>query len=166
MRASGHEGRGLRFVLIACALAQSCALAAPTLGPSPSVATSLIACAPTIAHDSRPSGETANGYYHGNGQIWTELWPNGVVVARLSDVQPDGSIVMKFPWWRGVTGSLQITGHRLDRDAPPLEASVPAGYGSSGFQASSITFPSAGCWAITGSVGQASLSFVTLVTVP
>jgi hypothetical protein len=156
----------LRFVFIASALTQGCALSTPALRPAPSAVTSSIACAPTIANDSRPPGETATGEFHGNGQIWTELWPNGIVAARLSDVQPDGSIVMKFPWWRGVIGSLQISGHRLDADAPPLHASVPAGYGSSGFQSSSITFPSAGCWAITGSVAEASLSFVTLVTAP
>jgi hypothetical protein len=62
-----------------------------------------------------------------------------------------------------VRGQLEITGHRLDGPAPPLTASVPEGYGESGFQASGVTFPTAGCWEVTGRVGDATLTFVTLV---
>jgi hypothetical protein len=40
---------------------------------------------------------------------------------------------------------------------------VPDGYGDSGFQSSGITLPSEGCWQVTGRVGDASLTFVTLV---
>ena len=47
--------------------------------------------------------------------------------------------------------------------APPLRSSIPDGYGDAGFQATRIIFPSDGCWQVTGSVGNASLTFVTLV---
>jgi hypothetical protein len=70
---------------------------------------------------------------------------------------------MKFGWWRNVSGQLEITGRRLDGSAPPLHAGVPDGYGGTGFQASGVSFPTEGCWELTGSVGSSSLTFVTLV---
>jgi hypothetical protein len=76
---------------------------------------------------------------------------------------PDGSIVAKLGWWRAVEGRLSIAGQRLDAAAPPLRADVPAGYGSSGFQATGLTFPTPGCWRVIGSAGRASLTFVVLV---
>jgi hypothetical protein len=74
---------------------------------------------------------------------------------------------MKFPWWRGenVRGSLEITGLRLDGAAPPAFGDVSDGYGDTGFQASAIFFPTEGCWEITGSVGDAELTFVQYVRV-
>jgi hypothetical protein len=70
---------------------------------------------------------------------------------------------MKWPWWRGVRGELSIEGRRLDGEAESLGAEIPEGYGLSGFQPSGILFPSEGCWEVTGTVGDASLTFVTLV---
>jgi hypothetical protein len=62
-----------------------------------------------------------------------------------------------------VQGELTIEGKRLDAPAPPLKSIVPDGYGDAGFQVSGLIFPTAGCWAVTGRVGIASLTFVTLV---
>ncbi len=78
-------------------------------------------------------------------------------------VESDGSISQKLGWWRTTPGTLTISGRRLDAPAPPLRADVPDGYGSSGFQASGVFFPTEGCWEITGTVGAATLSFVTFV---
>jgi hypothetical protein len=101
---------------------------------------------------------------HGNGKLWVGgLWPHGVIVARRGFIQPDGSIYMKFGWWRKVAGALTITGQRLDAPAPPLTASVPSGYGDTGFQASGVFFPTEGCWQVTGKVASTSLTFVTFV---
>jgi hypothetical protein len=44
-----------------------------------------------------------------------------------------------------------------------LRARISGNYGDSGFQPVSISFPTEGCWEITGSVGDASLTIVTLV---
>jgi hypothetical protein len=44
-----------------------------------------------------------------------------------------------------------------------MGANIPSGYGDSGFQATGIIFPTEGCWEVTGRVGEASLTFVTLV---
>ncbi len=99
-----------------------------------------------------------------NGWLWVELCPQGHVQTRKDDVRTDGSLAVKFPWTRGVKGRLSITARRLDADAPPAQAVVPNGYGSSGLQASVVIFPTPGCWEVTGRGG--SLLFVVKVTAP
>jgi hypothetical protein len=100
---------------------------------------------------------------YGNGKLWTLFWPLNLVIANDRFVEDDGAIRMKWPWWRGVQGELRIEGRRLDGKAPPLTAEIPPGYGQSGFQPSGIFFPTEGCWEVTGSVGAAKLTFVTVV---
>lgn len=100
---------------------------------------------------------------HGNGKLWTLLWPHNVVVAAPAFVERDGTVRMKWPWWRGVRGELQIEGRRLDGDAAPLRAEIPRYYGLSGFQPAAIFFPTEGCWEVTGKAGNATLTVVTLV---
>jgi hypothetical protein len=100
-------------------------------------------------------------YASGNGRLWVGgLWPSGVIVARP---QLDGSVGMKFGWWRNIPGHLRITGRRLDANAPSLRATVPYGYGVTGFQSSGVYFPTAGCWQVTGKAGTATVTFVTMV---
>jgi hypothetical protein len=107
-----------------------------------------------------PPGPTFGAEFYGNGALWVGLWGSNVVSWQR---EADGSIDAKFGWWREAHGKLKIEGHRLDAPAPPLTADVPEGYGDAGFQSSGIVFPSDGCWQVTGSVGNASLTFVTLV---
>jgi hypothetical protein len=40
------------------------------------------------------------------------------------------------------------------------------GYTDSGFTPSTLIFPVVGCWEVTGTVGEDSLTFVTLVVRP
>lgn len=126
-------------------------------------------CRVTRNNHSVPPGEKpppgSGAPYLGNGELWTSLWPGGVVVARPADVTRNGSIAMKFPWWRGVRGKLKITGRRLDARSPGLRAHILSGYGPIGFQSTALTFPAKGCWEVTGRVGDARLTFVTLVRV-
>ncbi len=101
---------------------------------------------------------------YGNGRLWVGgLGPRGVIAARPAFIERDGSVGMKFGWWRRVTGDLTITGRRLDAPAPPARSHVPSGYGASGFQSSGVSFPTAGCWEVTGKVGTTTLTFVTRV---
>jgi len=58
---------------------------------------------------------------------------------------------------------LRITGRRIDAPGAPLKANVPNGYGS-GFQATGLTFPTTGCWRVTGRFKRAQLTFTVLVT--
>jgi hypothetical protein len=126
-------------------------------------------CRVTLPNRSVPPYEEhrpgTRNLYLGNGRIWTGLWPHGVTVARRGDVAPDGSVSMKYPWWRGVRGALHITGRRLDAPAAALRARIPRGYGRIGFQSTALIFASKGCWEVTGRVRDARLTFVTLVRV-
>lgn len=100
----------------------------------------------------------------GNNDLWVGgLGEDGVILADSGLVASDGSIGWKFGWWRIRSGTLAITGRRLDAQGPPPRASVPDGYGSQGFQASGVDFPTEGCWELTGAVDGSELTFVTFV---
>jgi len=125
-------------------------------------------CVVTEPNGETPPGEDPNRSHHGNGVLWTVLWPDGTVVfapdgpGTRSDL--DGSLSMKWPWWRVANDDpLQIVGRRLDGEAGALQASIPDGY-SFDFQATALIFPSPGCWEVTASVGRLPpLTFVTRV---
>jgi hypothetical protein len=138
--------------------AQSSASAGAALAPAAKGT-----CPLTLPNGNVPPGEADVGANHGNGKLWTAMWPHNVVIATPDYIEPNGAVGMKWGWWRGVEGKLRITGRRLDGEAPRLTAYVPDGYGKSGFQASGISFPTVGCWEVTGSVGDVKLRFVTLV---
>ena len=153
----------------------ACAPVTPTVSPvgtgSPSATASLAdvaSCPVTLPAGVASSGEerpfASSALAFGNSELWVvPLQENGVIRADPTMIESDGSISAKFGWWRTTPGTLTISGRRLDAPAPPLRADVPDGYGSSGFQASGVSFPTEGCWEITGTVGTATLSFVTFV---
>jgi hypothetical protein len=121
-------------------------------------------CPVTRPNGKRVEGRSGGGNY-GNDALVTGLWPDGTVVFKPGGpgfVLDDGALSMKFPWWRLRKGELTIEGRRLDGDAPPLRARIPCCY-STGFQATSLIFPTPGCWEVTGRVGDGSLTFVTRV---
>lgn len=124
-------------------------------------------CPVTSPNGRVPPGETASpgSRYLGNGDLWTDLYPNPIR-PRPEDIRANGAIEIKVPWWRGASGRLTIIGRRLDATAPPLSAWIPTGYGRKGFQSTAITFPTPGCWEVTGMVGDASLTFVTSIAAP
>ena len=120
-------------------------------------------CPLTVPNGAAPRDDSDAGMNHGNGRLWTAIWPHNVVIASPDYQGKDGSVDMKWPWWRGVKGTLTIEGRRLDEKVPPLRADIPGGYGDQGFQPSGIRFPTEGCWEVTGTVGNAKLTFVTLI---
>jgi hypothetical protein len=126
-------------------------------------------CPVTLPGSVGPRGTSPDDFFgwgasHGNGTLWVGgLWPHGVIEAGPDFVSEDGSVGMKFGWWRAVGGKLRITGRRLDAPAPPARGIVPDGYGATGFQASGVEFPTEGCWEITGTLPTTSLRFVTFV---
>jgi hypothetical protein len=155
-------------VLAALALLAGCGQATPSAGDTPALSSPVAEaspCAPTVPNGSTPPGERPSRAYHGNGRLWTVLWPHGVVVIGPDGVRPDGSLAMKFPFWRGsgVRGPLVVTGRSVERPELTMTGEVPQGYGDTGFQASALVFPEPGCWSVTASVGDAGLSFVTEV---
>ncbi len=108
-------------------------------------------------------------FNYGNGDLWTSVWPDGNAVFRSGGpgiIHANGSLSMKWPWYleKSVRVELEVEGRRLDA---PSERSLSADYsqvlGDPGFHAGGITFPSEGCWEVTGRAGEASLTFVTRV---
>jgi hypothetical protein len=150
------------------------ATAAPVAAADRAVAADLSTprCRVTVVRAAtRPPRPVPASFNYGNAKIAVALVPaDGKLVAgRLpsggsrATINVDGSIYAKYGWWRVgparpvITGSLASDPHRR------LRASVPGGYGS-GFQATGLTFPSTGCWHVTGRVGTARLAFTVLVT--
>jgi hypothetical protein len=108
---------------------------------------------------------------YGNSALRVALWPRGRLVAgplpdgsSYAAINPDGSIEAKLAWWRTVAGQLSIEGERLDKQASPLGADIPDGYGDTGFQPTGLVFPTPGCWRVIGTVAEARLAFVVLVS--
>lgn len=77
-------------------------------------------------------------------------------------VDQDGALGTKLAWERRKRGRLFVGGRRLDGPAPPARAYI-YDRRESGFQPTYLVFPRPGCWEITGSVADASLTFVVLV---
>jgi hypothetical protein len=77
-------------------------------------------------------------------------------------VDSDGALGLKVGWERKKKGLPQIGGRRLDGSAAPARAYL-YDYGDVGFQPIYLVFPTPGCWEITGSVADSSLTFITLV---
>jgi hypothetical protein len=125
---------------------------------------------PVTYPSSEPPVDGEN-FNYGNRHLAVFLWTKGRLSAdplpdgsSWAQVGADGSIRAKVGWWRGAAGRLTIQGERLDASAPPLRASVPAGYGSTGFQATGLRFPTRGCWKVVGSVSGHDITFVVRVT--
>ena len=121
--------------------------------------------APVAAPDAACPVTTPGGKY-GNAFLQTVLWSDGTIIFEPPGpgmVLRDGSLKIKFPWIRHVSGKLSIHGRRLDASAPDLRAIVQDGYRESGFQPSYLIFPTVGCWEVTGSVAGHDLTFVTRV---
>jgi hypothetical protein len=140
----------------ACVLLAACTANAPTPTPPP--------CTPTLPNGLTPPGEDAHELNHGNGRLWTVLWPSGVLVAGPENVLDDGRIAMKFPWFRSpeTRGPLEVTGHEVSSGAM-VAVEIPDGYGQGRFQPSGLIFPTEGCYEIVAESGDASLTFVTQV---
>jgi hypothetical protein len=152
----------------------------------PPAARAAFACPVTIPNDSLPppgggSLGPASLSTHGNGLLWTILPDDGVWQVAESSMKPDGSIVTKFVWWRRVVertvqtvngvvtaettfaGDLHISGRRLDAPSDPLTATTrPEGV----HVGSSIVFSSGGCWEITGTAGEDSITFTVYMLPP
>ncbi len=115
------------------------------------------------------------GGQYGNGALSTTLLPGGTLAVPPDRVAPDGSIGWKFGWTPtgiDVSPGLTVWGRRLDAASPPLRilgvnwgySYTPTGRGRGGW-ASAVSFPSEGCWKITGRVQDIALSFVVRVVV-
>jgi hypothetical protein len=62
------------------------------------------------------------------------LWPRGVIEAGPDFVAKDGSVGMRFGWWRAARGKLTITGRRLDAPLRPWGDWSPTATAPSAFR--------------------------------
>lgn len=120
-------------------------------------------CVPSTWRDSPEPPPTALviatrwAEWYGRDGLWA--W---VDVDNVGTRDRDGRISMKFGWERLVDGQLVIRAERLD-GVGMARAYVPDGYGTSGFQSSSVSFSAEGCWLVIGTLGTTELLFVVAV---
>jgi hypothetical protein len=113
----------------------------------------------TPPEDDAVQGTPAPGHYYLNQDrsIWASAWwVGGENPLRVSE---DG---VKVGWFRPAGATLDITGRRIDGQAPPLEAHVPCCYPTR-FQSTGLYFPTQGCWEITAKAAASVLTFVVWV---
>lgn len=128
--------------------------AAPTASPQSSCPVS--PPAPVGPNGALGAGGMSGAWYVSpDGQL-------GGVKGRDWQVGPAGN---KVPWLRPIGAPLRISGHPLDAPTPTLVASIPGGYPTA-FQATGLTFPTAGCWEITAVAGSSVVQFVVWVVPP
>ena len=137
-------------------------------------------CTPTIPNRSQPPPEvlyspefsdgraaaayragrtTPDPHLHGNGALWTELTPDGRYLAPRSQIERNGSIGLKLPWWTARPGDIALSARRVDATAAPAKTSV----GNSTeprFHSSGIWFPTTGCWEVTARTRGSTLKVV------
>ena len=105
------------------------------------------------------------GGNHGDGaHLATSLWAEGSIAFKPGGpgcVASDGSLLMKWPWWRGVRGKVSVRGRSLEGKPGTVKAAILP-YGEMGFQPSALVLPGPGCWEVTAEVAKASISFVVL----
>jgi hypothetical protein len=110
---------------------------------------------------------TAVDHSFGTALLSTWLWPDGTIVFKPGGPgfrTSDGALGMKFPWMRGVPGTLKVTGHRLDGVGGPIRLEANDNYGEIGFQPSYLIFTKPGCWEVSAQVGERADSRITFVT--
>jgi hypothetical protein len=109
--------------------------------------------------DSAVEDPPAFGHYFINKDqsIWASAsWTNR---EEYPYVREEG---IKVGWFRPAGATLEITGQRLDGEAPPLKAEVPCCYPTR-FQATGLYFPTEGCWEVTARAADRELSFVVWI---
>ncbi|HEY5013132.1 MAG TPA: hypothetical protein VIK61_10565 [Acidimicrobiia bacterium] len=98
----------------------------------------------------------------GHGGLWTAR--SAIAVRALR--QPDGTWLLKFPWFTRPFGVPQINGRRLD-GAGSFHSDANAATDQRGtWVASSLAFSTSGCWEVTARFGGATITFRTLVGSP
>jgi hypothetical protein len=115
-----------------------------------------------------PSAAGAGRFYLGNEKLWISNFRDWSVVG----LKTEPGYRVKFPWFSADLTSaedrkaeLEISGRRLDGEAPPLIVEGPnvgilRGYR---FFASALIFPAGGCWEVTARRKGTELTFVVSI---
>lgn len=139
---------------------------------TPAAPPASFACVPDTPHGPppplQPSAQLVPGTTVSTEGVWAVIPDDGKLHIGEQYIETSGDYEgwrgTKVMWTRGdgVVGPLIITGERLDAEAPAAVDLVYLDgrqYGTMGFTPSWPTFPSAGCWKITGAVGGHELIF-------
>ncbi|MER5623964.1 hypothetical protein ABT061_23300 [Streptosporangium sp. NPDC002544] len=136
---------------------------APTrIGPQPGTLRKDLPCPVTRPAD-RPAPpppeairwNSGNDGLYGGGGLWVALPTSDSRAVRW----PDGKHHLKMGWWRAFDGRLKLGATSL-RTGETVTEELSSGYGTRGFQASTVGFPHPGCWLVTGSLGATEVNFV------
>jgi hypothetical protein len=99
----------------------------------------------------------SSGYYYGTDQLWTQI--NDTVWRNLP--YGPGGFRQKFAWWtvkdlKASPQTLAVSGKRLDGNETfySAESNFARTPDMGNFIVSAANIPTAGCWEITGSLGQ------------
>lgn len=90
-------------------------------------------------------------FVNADRSIWTAGdWTSGAKGTKALWIRPQGT-------------NLVVTGHRIDDgDSRPLAIDIPCCY-RTGFQATRVYFPTAGCWELSATAGTSKFTFVVRV---
>jgi hypothetical protein len=105
-------------------------------------------------------------YANQDRTIWATFW--GWDFVRRGPDEPDAKTGyvpgQKVLWYKPSDSLLNVTGRRIDGDAPSLVYDISLDPRPRGLiQPSRIYFPTAGCWEIDAKAGKAELRLVVLV---
>jgi hypothetical protein len=146
----------------------------PIPSPAPLTREAVLSCPVSLPNLAESPDEyflsAEDGYGNPEQTIFIGLWPVGKVVfypGGPGHIGPDGSLSMKFWFYRTIEGEVVFEGRRLDAPAPPMPGLVlrgeEDGYGERGFQPAGLVFTTEGCWEVTARIGAEQMTFVTLV---
>ncbi len=152
------KGRALTPTAVPTLDREDCAVTPPPQTPF---------VAPAPYHPHAPWAGTS---WYGTNRLWTVLPSEGVWSGLARNADGYGQKVF---WWRegyswteDPTPQLTVTGRRLDAPAPPLHAHEATNAYAEDIGSAmlvGVSFPTLGCWEITGEVHDQELSFVVWV---
>ena len=150
--------RPLTIFLLLCVLVACTNAPAENTSASDCARTELVWVIPP--EDSAVQGSPGYGYYFVNEDrsIWASAW----WIRQEENYLRPSEEGIKVGWFRPAGAPLEITGQRLDAQAPLLEAHVPCCYPTR-FQATGLLFPTEGCWEVIAKAEDKELSFVVWV---
>ncbi|HJS28326.1 MAG TPA: hypothetical protein VJ768_01800 [Anaerolineales bacterium] len=140
----------LAFLLASIALAACSGIDLSLIGLRPDEAAAADACPVTQPEfvvppeDPAVGGTPAPGYYFVNQDrsIWASAgW------TEYEEYRQAGGEGVKVGWFRPAGAALEVSGRRIDGEAPPLHSDFPCCYPTR-FQASGLYFPTEGCWEV------------------